>query len=488
MVIAMNHSRWLFILSIVLCLPYLLPKPLYAAVAPTSPIVGQIGVLEDPSTHATIDQILATAPAFADLTTFVPNFGITTSAYWLRIPVRNPQPEAATFYIDIKYPIIDSVTLYVVGIGGVQSTTQSGTSVAQQLRPYRAPTLVLPFPLAANEAATVYMRVYTKNLALYLPFSISGEQELEAMVTFTVIFSSAILGLMGAMILYNFFIFLLLKVRLYLYYVLYLLFVALGIASMGGFGHAYLYPSNTWLGGDGIPFVVAISYALMIVFAQEFLNLRAYPWLARGAQFLIAWAFLLSVASFFLALSVSYQIIMLMIFIYSLFCLFAGVIAWRRGRTEARFFIAGQIFSWISLMVTGLAMSNVIAAHLLIGLSPALAAAVDAMLFSLALGDRIRVIQRARIAAEEQARRNLEIRSEELERLVVERTAEIKTLHGILPICANCKKIRTDDGAWQALETYLSQHTDAQFSHGICTDCMTKLYPKFSPQRKVGAD
>ncbi|MCB0108432.1 MAG: hypothetical protein KDE53_21070, partial [Caldilineaceae bacterium] len=103
--------------------------------------------------------------------------------------------------------------------------------------------------------------------------------------------------------------------------------------------------------------------------------------------------------------------------------------------------------------------------------------AADTLFLALALADRIRILQRDRVAAEEQARRNLEIRSEELERLVVERTAEIKTLHGILPICANCKKIRDDEGAWQGLEEYISHHTDAEFSHGICADCMTELYP-----------
>ena len=104
------------------------------------------------------------------------------------------------------------------------------------------------------------------------------------------------------------------------------------------------------------------------------------------------------------------------------------------------------------------------------------------------MADRIRLLQQAHLAAEDQARRNLEIRSEELERLVVERTAEIKTLHGILPICANCKKIRADDGAWQALESYISQHTDAQFSHGICVDCMQELYPEIYRKRQARAN
>ena len=57
--------------------------------------------------------------------------------------------------------------------------------------------------------------------------------------------------------------------------------------------------------------------------------------------------------------------------------------------------------------------------------------------------------------------------------------AEIKTLHGILPICSHCKKIRDDKGAWQQMETYISNHTDALFSHGICQECAIKLYPEY---------
>lgn len=57
---------------------------------------------------------------------------------------------------------------------------------------------------------------------------------------------------------------------------------------------------------------------------------------------------------------------------------------------------------------------------------------------------------------------------------------QIKTLHGIVPICANCKKIRTDDGYWQQVEVYVRDHTEAEFSHGICPECIEKLYPDFS--------
>jgi CheY-like chemotaxis protein len=55
---------------------------------------------------------------------------------------------------------------------------------------------------------------------------------------------------------------------------------------------------------------------------------------------------------------------------------------------------------------------------------------------------------------------------------------QIKTLSGLLPICANCKKIRNDKGYWERIETYISKHTSAGFTHGICPECMKKLYPE----------
>ena len=54
---------------------------------------------------------------------------------------------------------------------------------------------------------------------------------------------------------------------------------------------------------------------------------------------------------------------------------------------------------------------------------------------------------------------------------------EIKTLSGFLPICASCKKIRDDKGYWNQIEAYIQQHSEAEFSHGICPDCAKKMYP-----------
>ena len=55
--------------------------------------------------------------------------------------------------------------------------------------------------------------------------------------------------------------------------------------------------------------------------------------------------------------------------------------------------------------------------------------------------------------------------------------ANVKSLSGLLPICASCKKIRDDKGYWSQVESYIQKHSDATFTHGLCPDCIKKLYP-----------
>jgi hypothetical protein len=63
---------------------------------------------------------------------------------------------------------------------------------------------------------------------------------------------------------------------------------------------------------------------------------------------------------------------------------------------------------------------------------------------------------------------------------------EVKTLRGFLPICANCKKIRNDEGYWQQIEGYIQEHSEAVFSHGICPACADLLYPELRGKQKTG--
>jgi hypothetical protein len=102
------------------------------------------------------------------------------------------------------------------------------------------------------------------------------------------------------------------------------------------------------------------------------------------------------------------------------------------------------------------------------------------------LGDLARHME-AMSAAIRQQQAEIRNANAELEQRVKERTreletalSEIKTLKGILPICSHCKKIRDDDGYWNQLEAYISAHSEAQISHGICRECAEKYYPELN--------
>ncbi len=89
-------------------------------------------------------------------------------------------------------------------------------------------------------------------------------------------------------------------------------------------------------------------------------------------------------------------------------------------------------------------------------------------------------------AIEEENLRQAKLKWEqEREQLIVElkaALAQVKQLQGLLPICAGCKRIRDDSGCWQQVEIYIQNHTEAEFTHSLCPDCIARLYPDIAQE------
>ncbi|GEM_PF-4954997 len=77
------------------------------------------------------------------------------------------------------------------------------------------------------------------------------------------------------------------------------------------------------------------------------------------------------------------------------------------------------------------------------------------------------------------ANKRLETEKERLIESLQEAAKNIRILRGMLPICANCKSIRDDKGYWKRIEDYIQKHSEVEFSHGVCPDCIEKLYPEY---------
>ncbi len=97
-----------------------------------------------------------------------------------------------------------------------------------------------------------------------------------------------------------------------------------------------------------------------------------------------------------------------------------------------------------------------------------------------------RVLGASSIAYDITERKKIEDERIDLIAHLNETLSKVKTLSGLLPICASCKKIRDDHGYWQKLETFVREHSGAEFSHSICPDCMQVLYPEFVPNVPAG--
>lgn len=82
-------------------------------------------------------------------------------------------------------------------------------------------------------------------------------------------------------------------------------------------------------------------------------------------------------------------------------------------------------------------------------------------------------------------RKNMELKNERLIKELQEASSEVSTLSGLLPICSNCKGIRDDKGYWNQIEKYIKEHSAADFTHGICPDCIKKIYPDYAKQKKI---
>ncbi len=81
-------------------------------------------------------------------------------------------------------------------------------------------------------------------------------------------------------------------------------------------------------------------------------------------------------------------------------------------------------------------------------------------------------------------RKKAELEKEKLIKELKKAIKEVKKLSGMLPICASCKKIRDDLGYWRQVEEYIEKHADVEFTHGICPECLKRIYPNYTDSDK----
>jgi PAS domain-containing protein len=366
--------------------------------------------LEDRSAALTIDDVQQ--PQWQALFQPVPqrghgtNFGFTSSAIWLRITLVSAAAAPVDWLLELAYPPLDDVQLYAPGEGGQWRRFVAGDRrpFSQRAVPHR--NHVLPVTLAPGSATTIYLRLASEGsvvapVTLWRPWAL-WQHDHAAYGALSLYF-----GLLIGLLFYNLLLFVSVRDVGYLIYVGFVGMMALGQAALTGTGAQFLWPESTWW-NNVLP-AVALSCSAMfgLQFARHFLSSPArLPRLDVFMRLQIGGWGLAALAGLALPYVVAVWFVTAMAVVGVVAMVFVGVISVRHRLAGARLFftawavlLAGVIT--VTLHNAGLLPSNWLTLNSLL-----LGSALEMVLLSFALADRINVARRfkqmaqTRIAAE----------------------------------------------------------------------------------------
>ncbi len=394
-------------------------------------ISSRLEILRDPAHALTLDEVTGPAARFAPATEAVPNLGFTKDAIWTRFTVKNASPQPIEWYLELGNNLYEYLDIYRLVQGEAPALRRSGQLAPFATRDMAHRHFVFKEKIPAGGAATYLVRtVSDKSIDLhYTGWSPAAFAEHAATeyASFGLYF-----GIMAVMLAYNLFLTFALREKTYFYYVVYVFFVAATMFAYDGFGFQFIWTGNLWFEERSVTFFYCIAYFFGMHFSRVFLDtpLNA-PRLDRLFKGLMASA----VVILLLGLFVSHRWAPPLINLLSIFLallLGAGFMIVAKGYRPARYFVLAWTAFLAGLAVLAFKHFALLPANFATEWSFQIGSAMEVVLLSLALGDRINIMREEKEAAqaraleqEKIAQQALRRSKEELEQLVAERTAEL---------------------------------------------------------------
>lgn len=333
--------------------------------------------------------------------------GYTSTGYWLKFDI-NFEPELVNsqWLLEIPFPLLDYVALYTPKPSGEYTVTQTGDRSPFSHRAIDTTSFVFQIkPFQENN--TFYIHVKTQD-SLQVPLHLWNETAFIKHTAFSHWVQGIYLGIMIVMVLYNFFIFISVKESTYLYYIGYISFFIIFQASLEGYTFEYLWPNNTWWANVSIPFFGVLSLFLASLFVREILQTRTVIPRFDKALVLISIALFLSLlVMLFGSYDTGIYASLASTFIFFNLALVAGLLAALKGnRTAIVFVIAWSIFL-ISGVITMLGMLDIVPMKYGPQAAIQIGSAIEVTLLSIALADRINLIEQEKAEIEAESKRIL---------------------------------------------------------------------------------
>lgn len=440
------------------------------AEAPRVDVVPYFQVCEDPAGSLGVGDLVANCDWKATTRgQEVVDLGYSRSAWWLRLDIVTEQTVGRL--LEIAYPTLDSVELFVPGAGGATVHLQAGDLLPFSRRPLAHHNLVFPVELPAG-ASSLYLRVASAG-ALTVPAELWIPQAFHRHNQASYAGLAIYYGMLLALGAYNLLLYFSLRDRTYLFYVLFLASMAVGNASLEGLAGQFVWPEWPRWNNLALPLGMAMSGLLAANFVRSFLHTAdSHPRTDAVLRGFMAWyvvALLLNLVSYRWAEMMT----SLASLCFSTTTLVIAIASYRQGHPGARYFVLAWSFLLAGSVMLALRNFGWIPTNFITRYGFQIGSALEMLLLSYALADRITALRRAKeladarllhlqqenVAALKRSEQELEQRVAERTRQLVAANAQLEVLshHDALTGLGNRNEL---EQAWTRLEAFArrSQH------------------------------
>jgi PAS domain S-box-containing protein len=317
------------------------------------------------------------------------NFGMSTSAYWLAVRLQAARDAPTDWLLEVAYPPLDQVDLYTRLSDGSMQRLSSGDLLDFELRPVAHRNHVFPVSLAPGAQVTLMLRLESQGtlaapVKLWQPAEFATHSQREYALL------SLYFGLLGGLLGYNLLLYFSVKDRVYLIYVGFVAWLAMTEAALTGLGIQFVWPTLNWWNSILPPFGMAVSSGFAIAFARVFLSSRVLmPRTDKVLLGLIVFCGLTCLAALTLPYSLASRMVTALAAAAVITLVTAGVLAVRSRHPGARIFLAAWSVLLLGVAVLGLHNNGLVPSNLLTANFLLIGSALEMLLLSFALADRI---------------------------------------------------------------------------------------------------
>ena len=390
----------------------------------------QVYIFQDSSSSLDLNYVTKT-DKFKLNHTDVVNFGLTKYYNWIKFDVINTSSEKDLF-INIEYPIIDNVKLYIIHDNNIIDSTEINESFNGSKRKFNSQFYIFSLKLKKKEHVKCYIRLFSFKPIL-VPISINNFEKIITSINITDTFSGIYIGIMCAMLLYNLFIFFITKDIDYIYYVVYIAGVSITQLTILGYSNKYIWPNSIWFAEKAVALVGAVSGIVVFIFTNKFLDVKKnlfYFHLILNALIIVdIFCILILILGYNLT---SYHIVDATAGLGSIIILITAILLAFKGLKSAKFFLIGWSIFLIAIVLYVIKDYGILPYNNLTIHSLQVGSALEAILLSFALADKINIYKKEKEISQAAALRvseeNIKLVSEQnttLERKVDERTNEL---------------------------------------------------------------